>query len=103
MSNEEDIKLFNEIENLLKKEIELARRGSYAKVMELACECETLVARTAQAGLREKQENKTTIDHLAGLYNELQLLLSTQRTAVAEQLRTISKGKKTLAMYREGV
>jgi hypothetical protein len=103
MIAEEEIQLFNEIENLLKKQIELGRRGSYGKVMELACKCEALVAKTVEAGLREKPEYKATVDRLAGLYNELQLLLSTQRIAVAEQLRTISKGKKTLSMYREGV
>ena len=103
MNADEGMKLFNEIENLLKKQIELSRRGSYGKVMELACKCEALVARTAEAGLREKPEYKTTVDRLAGLYNDLQILLSTQRDEVAGQLRTISDGKKTLAMYREGV
>ena len=100
MNANESAQLFKDIENLLEKQIELARRGSYGKLLRMAGQCETLVARTAETGLREKPEYKEAIDRLAGLYNELQLLLSTQQNAAAEQIRAIRKGEKTLAAYR---
>ena len=40
---------------------------------------------------------------LAELYRELQLMLSTQKDAVAGQIRLINKGRKTLTMYRGSV
>ena len=100
MNADESAQLLKEIENLLEKQIELARRGSYGKLLRLAGQCEALVAKTTEAGLREKPEYKNAHDRLARLYNDLQLLLLTQQNAAAEQIKLIRKGEKTLAAYR---
>jgi hypothetical protein len=41
--------------------------------------------------------------HLAKLYRDLQLAISTQKDATAEQLKSICKGKRTLAIYRGNI
>jgi len=103
MSSTEDVRLLEELGNLLEKQIELARRGSLTGLEQLAGRCEPLVAEIVAAGLFEKPEHKTAKDRLAGLYRDLQMLLSTQQSAVAEQLKSVRKGKKTLAIYRGSI
>ena len=103
MSTGEDIRLLEELENLLTKQIALARRGSFAAVLQMAGTCEPLVAKIAEARLFERPGHKTAKDRLAGLYRDLQLLLSTQQSAAAEQLKAVRKGKKTLSIYRGSV
>ncbi len=103
MSSDEDIRLLGELRNLLEKQIELARRGSLTGLERLADQCEPLVAKIMAAGLPEKAEHKEQRERLAKLYRDLQLTLSTQKDAAAEQLKSIHKGKKTLAIYRGNV
>jgi hypothetical protein len=103
MSSGEDIRLLEELENLLEKQMVLARRGSFAAVLQLAGRCEPLVAKIAAAGLFEKPEHKASNDRLADLYKDLHLLLSSQQSAAAEQLKSVRKGKKTLAVYRNNI
>jgi hypothetical protein len=103
MSLEDEIRLPGELAKLLKKQIELARRGSFAGLQELADECEQLVAKIRSSGLLERPEHRADRDLLAGLYQELQLLLSTQKDEAAEQLKSIRRAKRTLAVYRGSV
>lgn len=103
MSSTEDVRLLEELVELLEKQIALTRRGGFAAVLQLAGQCEPLVAKITAAGLLEKPEHKTVKDRLAGLYRDLQMLLSTQQSAVAEQLKSVRKGKKTLAIYRGSI
>ncbi|MCJ7729059.1 MAG: hypothetical protein MUO27_04160 [Sedimentisphaerales bacterium] len=103
MSADDEIRLLGELSNLLERQIELARRGSLAGLEQLAGQCEPLVAKITAAGLLEKSEHKTARDRLAKLYRDLQLMLSTQKDAAVEQLKSVRKGKKTLAVYRGNV
>jgi hypothetical protein len=90
-----------ELEGLLKKQIALAKRGSLSGLEKLAVQSERLVEKIKAAGLPEKSELGTR--RLLKLYQELQLLLSTQKDDAIEQLKSIRKGKKTLAVYRGSV
>lgn len=103
MSPADDLRLLRELGNLLEQQIALARRGGFAAVLQLAGRCEPLVAKIAKNRLFEKPEHKTAKDRLAGLYRDLQMMLSTQQSAAAEQLKSVRKGKKTLATYRENI
>jgi hypothetical protein len=103
MSPDAEKRLLDELVNLLEKQIELSRRGSLAALMRLTNEGEPLVARTAEDGLLDKPEHKAAKARLTGLYRELQLLLSAQQGEVAEQLKSVRKGKKTLSIYRGSV
>ncbi len=100
MNADDEIRLLAELENLLERQIELARRGSFTGLHQLAGRCEPLVAKIMAAGLLEKPDHKVQRERLAKLYRDLQLMLSAQKNAVAEQLKSIRKGKRTLATYR---
>jgi hypothetical protein len=103
MSASDDIRLLEELENLLKEQIALAQKGSFAAVLQMAERCEPLVAKIAEARLFERPEHKTAKDRLAGLYQDLQMTLSAQQSVAAEQLKSVRKGKKTLAIYRGNI
>jgi hypothetical protein len=103
MNSENETGLVGELEKLLGRQIELARRGSFSGMEQLAGKCEGLVARITAAGLLEKPEHKAEKERLEKLYRNLQLLLSTQKADVAGQLKSIDKGKRTLSVYRGNV
>jgi hypothetical protein len=100
MNAADEKELLEELANCLEEQIALARRGNLAAMLQMAVRCEPLVAQIARTGLLEKPEYKTNRNHLAKLYRDLQLLLSAQQGAVAEQIKSVHKGKKTLAAYR---
>jgi ribosomal protein S20 len=103
MNETDNTQLLTELETNLKKQLEFARRGNMASVEEVAGQCQTLVEKIRSAGLIEKPEYKSQRQRIEKLYNDLMLLLSSQKTAVAEQLKSISRGRKTLATYRSNI
>jgi hypothetical protein len=103
MSADDEIRLLGELASLLERQIELARRGGLAGLEQLAGQCEPLVAKITAAGLLEKPDHKVQRERLAKLYRDLQLMLSAQKGVVAKQLKSIGKGKKTLALYRGNI
>jgi hypothetical protein len=103
MNTDDEKKLLMELAGRLEKQIELARHGSFGKLLHLTSQCEPLVEKITAAGLFKKPEHKVSLGHLAELYKNLQLLLLAQQNAVAEQLKLIGKGKKTLAIYHNSI
>jgi hypothetical protein len=92
--------LLKELGNLLDRQVELARRGSFGQLERLVGRCEPLVVKIKAAGLLERPDYKAQSRRVVKLYHDLQLMLSTQKNAVAEQLKSIRRGKRTLAAYR---
>jgi hypothetical protein len=103
MNEDDSPQLMKELVDLLERQVGLARRGNFAELHRLAGQCEPLVAKITAAGLLEKPEHKNQRERLAKLYQDLQLMLSTQKDAAAEQLKSVRKGKKTLAIYRGSI
>jgi hypothetical protein len=103
MKQDDEIRLLQELAGILERQIELVRQDDIAGVDELAGLGDQLAVKISAAGLLEKPQYNDWRERLTGLYRELQLMLSTQKDAVAGQLRLINKGRKTLAMYRDGV
>lgn len=103
MNETDNTQLLTGLENNLKKQLDFARRGNMASVEEGAGQCQTLVEKIRSAGIIEKPEYKSQRQRIEKLYDDLMLLLSSQKTAVAEQLKSISRGRKTLAAYRGSI
>ena len=59
MNTADEKELLKELTNCLEEQIALARRGSFAAVLQMAGRCEPLVAEIAGTGLLEKPEHKT--------------------------------------------
>jgi hypothetical protein len=103
MNETDNTQLLTELESNLKKQLDFARRGNLASVEEAAGQCKTLVGKIRSAGLNEKPQYQSQLQHIKKLYHDLLLLLSSQKTAVAEQLKSIHRSKKTLSAYRVNI
>ena len=103
MKQDDEIRLLEELAGVLEKQIELVRHDDISGMDELVGHSERLATKITAAGLLDRPQYDECRERLAGLYRELQLMLSTQKDAVAGQLKSINKGKKTLAIYRDGI
>jgi hypothetical protein len=103
MNEGNEAQLLEELANLLEKQIELARQGSFGGLERLTDECERLAAKIKSAGLLEKPEYKTQRKKLTKLYQDLQLALSMQKDATAEQLKSVCEHKRKLSAYRGSI
>jgi hypothetical protein len=102
MKNDDESRLLEELANLLERQIELARHGDFAGLKRLAGQCEPLVARITAAGLLENPAYKAERERLAKFYRDIRMAISMQKDVTGEQLKSINKGRKTLAIYRDG-
>ena len=103
MNETDNTQLLTELENNLKKQLELARQGNLAPLEILTEKCRTLVEKTSSNGIIEKPEFKPHRQRIEKLYQDLLLLLSSQKDAVVEQLKSIHKGRQTLSAYRDSI
>ncbi len=101
MSVEEEMQLLTQLTELLEKQLDRARRGSFTDMERLAAKCEPLVEKITQARLLERPEYKVSREHLAELYHQLQLVLSAQKNVTAEKLGSIRKSKRVVSAYRD--
>jgi hypothetical protein len=103
MKQDDEIRLLKELAAVLEKQIELVRHDDIANMDDLVAQSAQLTMKITNAGLLEMPQYDEWRERLAGLYSDLQLMLSSQKDAVAGQLRSLDKGKKTLAMYRDSI
>ncbi len=100
MNQDDEIRLLKALADIVERQIELVRHDGAAGIEELVGQSGLLVSKIAAAGLLDRPQYDGWRDKLAGLYEELQLMLSTQKDAIAGQIKLINRGRKTLAMYR---
>jgi hypothetical protein len=103
MNETNDAQLLTILESNLRKQLDFARRGELASVEKLAGQCQALVEKIRAAGLIEKQQYLLQRQRIERAYQDLLLLLSSQKDGVAEQLKSISRGRQTLSAYRGSI
>ena len=103
MNETDNTQLLTELETNLKKQLEFARRGDLASVENLADRCRMLVEKITSAGLMEKPQYQSQRQNIEKLYRDLLLMLSSQKDAVAKQLKSIHKSRQTLSVYRGNI
>jgi hypothetical protein len=103
MKKDDEVRLLEELANILKKQIGFALHGDFAGLERLAGQCEPFVARITAAGLLENPAYKAQRERLAKFYRDLQVAVSMQKDATGEQLKSMRKHKKTLATYRSNI
>jgi flagellar biosynthesis/type III secretory pathway chaperone len=99
---DERTRLMDELQSLLEKQLQLARRGASMNEQfgVLTDKTGTLVARIAQLGAVGSEECQPKFDKLRQLYEALSLVLAAERASVCEDLSRLRKGRKTLSVYR---
>ncbi len=100
---DEQIHLLDELQNLLEKQIDLARQGNINEIEVLSKQVSSLVGEIARSGVLESSEFKSQREKLRKLYQDLCLALTAQQAETTEELSRVRKGKKTIATYRGNI
>jgi len=97
------IHLLNELQSLLEKQIELARKGKINEIEVLSKQAGSLVGEIARSVVFESAEFRSRREQLRKLYQNLCLALAAQQAETAEKLSQVRRGKKTIEVYRNNV
>ncbi len=101
MNTDEQVRLLDDLQGLLEKQIETARRSDLRRVEALAGQADSIVARIVKTKAFESPEFDGRREHLTRLYKKLELMLATGKDAVNRQLQRVGSGRKTLQTYRK--
>ncbi len=99
---DERVRLLDELENLLKKQLELAHQADAAseKFDALTSRADVLVRRIKSLGAQDWGELRARYDQLQRLYKALCLVVAAEKADVSDELARIRKGRKTIGIYR---
>ena len=100
MNTDEQVCLLDDLQSLLEKQIERARRSDLRRVEALAEQADSIVARIVKTKAFERPEFDGRREHLTRLYKKLELILATGKETVGKQLRQVGSGRRTLHAYR---
>ena len=97
--------LLTHLQNLLERQIELARQGSSdsIEIETLSKQADSLVEKITQTGILELPEFKNQRKQLRKLYNTLSLAITAQKAETTVKLSHLRKTKKTLETYRSNI
>jgi len=100
---DEHINLLDELQSLLEKQMELARKGNINEIEALSKQASSLVGKITRSGILESAEFRSRREQLRKLYQNLCLALAAQKAETAEKLSQVRRGKKTIEVYRKNV
>ena len=105
MSTDKEIKLLDDLQSLLEKQIELAQQGNAAgsQLETLNEQTDSLIGQIVQTGTLESTEFKKRQKQLQELYKELCLALAAAKADTAEKITQLRKGRKTIGTYRNNI
>lgn len=93
-----------ELEGLLRRQIELVRKSDYRSVEALTQRANSIIEEiTIAKGNPEAFEQdkfNTNRERLAKLYRELTLMIAAHKDKLGKQLRRVRSGRKTIKAYR---
>ena len=91
--------LADELQQLLERQLDLARGGSFADLHRLAERIDTVVSRITETGMMDSPALRSRMPALEGLYRELCTALAAQRQEVSTSLHAVRRGKQMLRTY----
>jgi len=92
--------LLNELQGVLKRQIELVRRGDFRDCEVLAEKTGLLVERLKEAKAPQRGELREQFERTTKLYREAILIIATEKDRLGRQLGQVNRGRKTLRAYR---
>jgi hypothetical protein len=100
---DEQIHLLDELQSLLEKQMELARKGNINEIEVLSNQAGSLMGKIARSGILESAEFRSRREQLRKLYQNLCLALTAQQAETAGKLSQVRRGKKTIEVYRNNI
>lgn len=99
VSTEELQQMATYLENLLNRQLERLKKYDLDGAIKLAEEADDIAARLGDNGFLSGQELPDEQKRIRQLYREIGLVVASERDEVAEKLKAIRKGIKTLEAY----
>ena len=101
----EQVSLLDELQNLLDKQLHLARQGDSTneQFSALADKAGTLVEEIEQTGILDLAELQYRREALRKRYENLCLIVATQKNHSSSELNQIRRGRKILGTYRSNI
>ena len=87
------------LENILTRQLEKVRNYDLDGAIELAEEANELAATIGREGWLNRPEHSEQHDRVQKLYRDISLIIAVERGEVADKLKVIRKGIKTLGIY----
>lgn len=105
MIADEPVHLLDELESVLKKQLELAHQGDSTseQFSVLTAKADSLVAKVRSLGVVDSGAFRYRCEQLRELYEKLCLVVAAERAEVREGLGRIRKGRKMIALYHQNV
>ena len=100
MNTDEQTLLLDNLQSLLEKQIEMARRSNFRQVEALAEQAGSVVEEIIKTKAFQQPQFNDQREQITKLYKKLELILAAGKDSVGGQLRQIGSGKKTLQAYR---
>ncbi|UCC98610.1 MAG: hypothetical protein JSW66_01695 [Phycisphaerales bacterium] len=97
--------LLDELEGLLKRQIELAHQGDAAgeQFDVLTARAGSLVETVSQLGPSGSGQFQHRLEKLRKLYETLSLVVAAEKADVSEELGRIRRGRKIIGTYRRNI
>ncbi len=100
MNTDEQSHLLDNLQGLLEKQIEMARKGNYRHVKVLAEQATPAVEKIIKIKLSCQPEFDYRRKHLLQLYKKLELMLEAEKASVVRQQKQVDNVRKILRAYR---
>lgn len=99
LSDDNCAQMVDYLENILARHLERLRNYDLDGAMVLAEEANELALKVSESGALERPEYAASRDRITQLYREIGLIIASEREEVADKIKTIRKGIKTLGAY----
>jgi hypothetical protein len=100
---ENQIHLLDELQELLEKQIALAKQDGAGELEVLIERTDLLIEKISGTGILESPEFKNRKEHLQKLYEALCLSVAAKKTDVCEKLGQIRRSRKTMEIYNNNM
>ena len=92
--------LFDDLQSLLEKQIEMARTSNFRRVEALAEQAGSIVEEIVKTKAFEQPEFGSRREHLTKLYKKLELIFAARKDSIGKELKQVGNVRKTLKAYR---
>jgi len=102
MNADKQISMLDELESLLRQQLELAHQGNSAgeRIEALGRQADCLVEKITQAGILERPEFESQKKNLRKSYEDLCLAITAQKADTSEKLCHVRRGRNIVETYR---
>ena len=94
-----ELQILSYLEDLLARQLEKLRKYDLDGAYQLAEESQKMAIQAADLGLLERPEYSQNKERIRGLYNDLCLVIASERQEVSDKLKQIREGIRVLSAY----